>query len=221
MLPLYRESCPWPAWRWPNRTTVTLTKTRSSSTVRWPEKCGKLLSASQEKQNLAFITALSAAVGPMFERLQVVCSHQQDLQDWVEHLSRQIKHTAATAPSHKPLTVPCHTVRIWSSSRRHTDHFPSAALWTLWFKHCVYSFIFHWKQTQTVSSIYLKKLLCFWMKWPHSASTFVEINRIVWVELWMQGLNISKNVLLNNIDIVQVHLTFDRSVFPGKPNNIF
>ncbi|XP_075870710.1 rho guanine nucleotide exchange factor 7a isoform X2 [Nelusetta ayraudi] len=48
--------------------------------------------------------------GPMFERLQVVCTNQQDLQDWVEHLSRQIKHTAATAPSHKPLTVPCHTL---------------------------------------------------------------------------------------------------------------
>ncbi|XP_041806074.1 rho guanine nucleotide exchange factor 7a isoform X1 [Chelmon rostratus] len=48
--------------------------------------------------------------GTMFERLQVVCTHQQDLQDWVEHLTRQIKHTAATAPSHKPLTVPCHTL---------------------------------------------------------------------------------------------------------------
>uniref|UniRef100_A0A8C4HI67 Rho guanine nucleotide exchange factor 7 n=1 Tax=Dicentrarchus labrax TaxID=13489 RepID=A0A8C4HI67_DICLA len=31
--------------------------------------------------------------GPMFDRLQVVCAHQQDLQDWVEHLTRQIKHT--------------------------------------------------------------------------------------------------------------------------------
>uniref|UniRef100_A0A671XK07 Rho guanine nucleotide exchange factor (GEF) 7a n=1 Tax=Sparus aurata TaxID=8175 RepID=A0A671XK07_SPAAU len=48
--------------------------------------------------------------GPMFDRLQVVCTHQQDLQDWVEHLTRQIKHTAATTPSHKPLTVPCHTL---------------------------------------------------------------------------------------------------------------
>lgn len=48
--------------------------------------------------------------GPMFERIQVVCTNHQDLQDWVEHLSRQIKHTAATAPSHKPLTVPCHTL---------------------------------------------------------------------------------------------------------------
>uniref|UniRef100_A0A672H567 Rho guanine nucleotide exchange factor (GEF) 7a n=1 Tax=Salarias fasciatus TaxID=181472 RepID=A0A672H567_SALFA len=41
---------------------------------------------------------------------KVACSNQQDLQDWVEHLSRQIKHTAATAPSHKPLAVPCHTL---------------------------------------------------------------------------------------------------------------
>ncbi|XP_070770190.1 rho guanine nucleotide exchange factor 7a isoform X5 [Enoplosus armatus] len=48
--------------------------------------------------------------GTMFDRLQVVCTNQQDLQDWVEHLTRQIKHTAATAPSHKPLTVPCHTL---------------------------------------------------------------------------------------------------------------
>uniref|UniRef100_A0A8C6PDU5 Rho guanine nucleotide exchange factor (GEF) 7a n=2 Tax=Nothobranchius furzeri TaxID=105023 RepID=A0A8C6PDU5_NOTFU len=48
--------------------------------------------------------------GTMFDRLQVICSNQQDLQDWVEHLTRQIKHTAATAPSHKPLTVPCHTL---------------------------------------------------------------------------------------------------------------
>ncbi|XP_078030707.1 rho guanine nucleotide exchange factor 7a isoform X2 [Epinephelus lanceolatus] len=46
----------------------------------------------------------------MFDRLQVVCTNQQDLQDWVEHLTRQIKHTAATGPSHKPLTVPCHTL---------------------------------------------------------------------------------------------------------------
>lgn len=54
---------------------------------------------------------VSVPAGTMFDRLQVVCAHQQDLQDWVEHLTRQIKHTAATAPSHKPLTVPCHTVR--------------------------------------------------------------------------------------------------------------
>uniref|UniRef100_UPI003AAD6A30 rho guanine nucleotide exchange factor 7a isoform X1 n=1 Tax=Centroberyx gerrardi TaxID=166262 RepID=UPI003AAD6A30 len=48
--------------------------------------------------------------GSMFERVQVVCNNQQDLQDWVEHLTRQTKHTAATAPSHKPLAVPCHTL---------------------------------------------------------------------------------------------------------------
>ncbi|XP_069010251.1 rho guanine nucleotide exchange factor 7a isoform X1 [Embiotoca jacksoni] len=48
--------------------------------------------------------------GSLFDRLQVMCTNQQDLQDWVEHLTRQIKHTAATAPSHKPLTVPCHTL---------------------------------------------------------------------------------------------------------------
>uniref|UniRef100_A0A4W6CR58 Rho guanine nucleotide exchange factor (GEF) 7a n=1 Tax=Lates calcarifer TaxID=8187 RepID=A0A4W6CR58_LATCA len=48
--------------------------------------------------------------GTMFDRLHVVCTNQQDLQDWVEHLTRQIKHTTATAPSHKPLTVPCHTL---------------------------------------------------------------------------------------------------------------
>ncbi|KAM9804591.1 rho guanine nucleotide exchange factor 7a isoform 1-T1 [Neosynchiropus ocellatus] len=48
--------------------------------------------------------------GTMFDRLQVACMNQQDLQDWVEHLTRQIKHTAATAPSHKPLAVPCHTL---------------------------------------------------------------------------------------------------------------
>uniref|UniRef100_A0A8D3BYW3 Rho guanine nucleotide exchange factor 7 n=1 Tax=Scophthalmus maximus TaxID=52904 RepID=A0A8D3BYW3_SCOMX len=48
--------------------------------------------------------------GVLFDRLHVVCTNQQDLQDWVEHLTRQIKHTTATAPSHKPLTVPCHTL---------------------------------------------------------------------------------------------------------------
>ncbi|XP_032385052.1 rho guanine nucleotide exchange factor 7a isoform X1 [Etheostoma spectabile] len=48
--------------------------------------------------------------GTMFDRLQVVCTNQHDLKDWVEHLTRQIKHTSATGPSHKPLTVPCHTL---------------------------------------------------------------------------------------------------------------
>uniref|UniRef100_A0A8C7GYK5 Rho guanine nucleotide exchange factor 7 n=1 Tax=Oncorhynchus kisutch TaxID=8019 RepID=A0A8C7GYK5_ONCKI len=46
--------------------------------------------------------------GSLFERLQVVCNNQQDQQDWVDHLTRQTKHT--TVPSHKPLTVPCHTL---------------------------------------------------------------------------------------------------------------
>ncbi|KAK7882417.1 hypothetical protein WMY93_028591 [Mugilogobius chulae] len=48
--------------------------------------------------------------GTLFDRLLVVCLNQQDLQDWIEHLTRQIKHNAASAPSHKPLTVPCHTL---------------------------------------------------------------------------------------------------------------
>uniref|UniRef100_A0A8K9XGB9 Rho guanine nucleotide exchange factor 7 n=1 Tax=Oncorhynchus mykiss TaxID=8022 RepID=A0A8K9XGB9_ONCMY len=46
--------------------------------------------------------------GRLFECLQVVCNSQQDLQDWVDHLTRQTRQ--ATAPSHKPLTVPCHTL---------------------------------------------------------------------------------------------------------------
>uniref|UniRef100_A0A6Q2ZAH3 Rho guanine nucleotide exchange factor (GEF) 7a n=1 Tax=Esox lucius TaxID=8010 RepID=A0A6Q2ZAH3_ESOLU len=46
--------------------------------------------------------------GSLFERLQVECNSLQDLQDWVDHLTRQCKHT--TAPSHKALTVPCHTL---------------------------------------------------------------------------------------------------------------
>ncbi|XP_059895557.1 rho guanine nucleotide exchange factor 7a isoform X1 [Gadus macrocephalus] len=48
--------------------------------------------------------------GTMFERIQVACNNQQDLQDWVGHLTRQTKHTAATGPSHKPLNMPCHTL---------------------------------------------------------------------------------------------------------------
>ncbi|CAL9690021.1 unnamed protein product [Knipowitschia caucasica] len=48
--------------------------------------------------------------GTLFDRLLVMCLNQQDLQDWMEHLTRQIKHNAASAPSHKPLTVPCHTL---------------------------------------------------------------------------------------------------------------
>ncbi|XP_064862381.1 rho guanine nucleotide exchange factor 7-like [Oncorhynchus nerka] len=46
--------------------------------------------------------------GRLFECLQVVCNSQQDLQDWVDHLTRQTRQ--ATVPSHKPLTVPCHTL---------------------------------------------------------------------------------------------------------------
>lgn len=72
-----------------------------------------------------FITAVSAPAGTMFDRLQVICTHKQDLQDWVEHLTRQIKHTAATAPSHKPLTVPCHTVGNQSfNTHLQTTFFP-------------------------------------------------------------------------------------------------
>uniref|UniRef100_A0A672QCY4 Rho guanine nucleotide exchange factor 7-like n=1 Tax=Sinocyclocheilus grahami TaxID=75366 RepID=A0A672QCY4_SINGR len=44
--------------------------------------------------------------GSMFERLQVICFNKQDLQDWLEHLNRQTKHTTMAAPSMKPLTVP-------------------------------------------------------------------------------------------------------------------
>ncbi|KAG1959981.1 rho guanine nucleotide exchange factor 7a isoform X1 [Pimephales promelas] len=48
--------------------------------------------------------------GSMFERLQVICYNKQDLQDWLEHLNRQTKHTTMAAPSMKPLAVPCHTL---------------------------------------------------------------------------------------------------------------
>ncbi|XP_067112928.1 rho guanine nucleotide exchange factor 7a isoform X1 [Osmerus mordax] len=48
--------------------------------------------------------------GREFERVQVICNTQQDLQDWVDHLTRLSKHTNASAPSHKPLSVPCHTL---------------------------------------------------------------------------------------------------------------
>ncbi|XP_019750084.1 rho guanine nucleotide exchange factor 7a isoform X1 [Hippocampus comes] len=74
---------------------------------------GKLPLASMSVSKLEDCEAHKNAFelsGPMFDRLQVSCTNQQDLQDWVEHLTRQIKHTAATAPSHKPLTVPCHTL---------------------------------------------------------------------------------------------------------------
>ncbi|KAM6985874.1 rho guanine nucleotide exchange factor 7a [Aplochiton taeniatus] len=48
--------------------------------------------------------------GSQSERIQVSCNNQQDLQDWLEHLTRQTRHTTASASSHKPLTVPCHTL---------------------------------------------------------------------------------------------------------------
>ncbi|XP_027020562.1 rho guanine nucleotide exchange factor 7a isoform X3 [Tachysurus fulvidraco] len=48
--------------------------------------------------------------GCMFERMQVICFNKHDQQDWLEHLKRQTKHTSMTAPSMKPLTVPCHTL---------------------------------------------------------------------------------------------------------------
>uniref|UniRef100_A0A8C1IB26 Rho guanine nucleotide exchange factor (GEF) 7a n=1 Tax=Cyprinus carpio TaxID=7962 RepID=A0A8C1IB26_CYPCA len=45
--------------------------------------------------------------GSMFERLQVICYNKQDLQDWLEHLNRQTKHTTMALPSH-PLTPSRH-----------------------------------------------------------------------------------------------------------------
>uniref|UniRef100_A0A8C7R8J5 Rho guanine nucleotide exchange factor (GEF) 7b n=1 Tax=Oncorhynchus mykiss TaxID=8022 RepID=A0A8C7R8J5_ONCMY len=53
--------------------------------------------------------------GSMCERMQVVCNNQQDLQEWVEHLSRhtQIRNTPSvimTTPTAKPQSVPCHTL---------------------------------------------------------------------------------------------------------------
>uniref|UniRef100_A0A674EHC9 Osteoclast-stimulating factor 1 n=1 Tax=Salmo trutta TaxID=8032 RepID=A0A674EHC9_SALTR len=49
------------------------------------------------------------------ERMQVVCNNQQDLQEWVEHLSRhtQIRNAPSgimTTPTAKPQSVPCHTL---------------------------------------------------------------------------------------------------------------
>jgi len=84
-----------------------------------------------------FKLTVSVPAGQMFDRLQVVCTNQQDLQDWEEHLPRQIKHTASTGPSHKPLAVPCHTVRSrWLHTNAQT-FFPSVLLhpdvvWTPW-----------------------------------------------------------------------------------------
>uniref|UniRef100_A0AAY4DUS8 Rho guanine nucleotide exchange factor (GEF) 7a n=1 Tax=Denticeps clupeoides TaxID=299321 RepID=A0AAY4DUS8_9TELE len=49
--------------------------------------------------------------GTMFEKIQVVCFNQQDLQDWLEHLTRQTKHTTMTAP-----TFTYHFILIWKFS---------------------------------------------------------------------------------------------------------
>ncbi|KAG5261659.1 hypothetical protein AALO_G00286900 [Alosa alosa] len=48
--------------------------------------------------------------GSMIDRIQVVCSSQHDLQDWVEHLHKQTKHTSGGTTSIKPQSVPCHTL---------------------------------------------------------------------------------------------------------------
>ncbi|XP_045061582.1 rho guanine nucleotide exchange factor 7b isoform X2 [Coregonus clupeaformis] len=53
--------------------------------------------------------------GSTCERMQVVCNNQQDLQEWVEHLSRhtQIRNTPSmimTTATAKPQSVPCHTL---------------------------------------------------------------------------------------------------------------
>uniref|UniRef100_A0A8C5CMT0 Rho guanine nucleotide exchange factor 7 n=2 Tax=Gadus morhua TaxID=8049 RepID=A0A8C5CMT0_GADMO len=64
--------------------------------------------------------------GTMFERIQVVCNNQQDLQDWVGHLTRQTKHTAATGPSHKPLNMPSYHTLPHPSSHG-TSH--STLMW--------------------------------------------------------------------------------------------
>uniref|UniRef100_A0A8C7GJJ0 Osteoclast-stimulating factor 1 n=1 Tax=Oncorhynchus kisutch TaxID=8019 RepID=A0A8C7GJJ0_ONCKI len=53
--------------------------------------------------------------GSTCERMQVVCNNQQDLQEWVEHLSRhtQIRNAPSvimTTPTAKPQSVPCHTL---------------------------------------------------------------------------------------------------------------
>ncbi|KAI7811231.1 rho guanine nucleotide exchange factor 7b isoform X1 [Triplophysa rosa] len=48
--------------------------------------------------------------GHLIERIQVICNNQQDLQDWLDHLHRQTKHTSARNSSIKPQSVPCHTL---------------------------------------------------------------------------------------------------------------
>uniref|UniRef100_A0AAY4DF45 Uncharacterized protein n=1 Tax=Denticeps clupeoides TaxID=299321 RepID=A0AAY4DF45_9TELE len=57
--------------------------------------------------------------GNMIERIQVVCNSQRDMQEWLEHLYRQTKHTTG-APCTKPQSVPCHTVFIFLFSSSHS-----------------------------------------------------------------------------------------------------
>ncbi|XP_037384579.1 rho guanine nucleotide exchange factor 7 isoform X3 [Talpa occidentalis] len=47
--------------------------------------------------------------GSMIERILVSCSSQQDLHEWVDHLQKQTKVTAAGNPCVKPHSVPSHT----------------------------------------------------------------------------------------------------------------
>uniref|UniRef100_A0A8C7H0X4 Rho guanine nucleotide exchange factor 7 n=1 Tax=Oncorhynchus kisutch TaxID=8019 RepID=A0A8C7H0X4_ONCKI len=60
--------------------------------------------------------------GSLFERLQVVCNNQQDQQDWVDHLTRQTKHTTGramtVAPAYHTLPHPSshgapHSTMMW------------------------------------------------------------------------------------------------------------
>uniref|UniRef100_A0A672QD70 Rho guanine nucleotide exchange factor 7-like n=1 Tax=Sinocyclocheilus grahami TaxID=75366 RepID=A0A672QD70_SINGR len=56
--------------------------------------------------------------GSMFERLQVICFNKQDLQDWLEHLNRQTKHTTMAAPTYHTLPHPSshgapHSTMMW------------------------------------------------------------------------------------------------------------
>uniref|UniRef100_A0A8B9M1I9 Rho guanine nucleotide exchange factor (GEF) 7b n=1 Tax=Astyanax mexicanus TaxID=7994 RepID=A0A8B9M1I9_ASTMX len=48
--------------------------------------------------------------GTMIDRIQVICNNQQDLLEWVEHLTRQTKRTSSCTSSLKPQSVPCHTL---------------------------------------------------------------------------------------------------------------
>uniref|UniRef100_A0A8B9LXK9 Rho guanine nucleotide exchange factor (GEF) 7b n=1 Tax=Astyanax mexicanus TaxID=7994 RepID=A0A8B9LXK9_ASTMX len=44
--------------------------------------------------------------GTMIDRIQVICNNQQDLLEWVEHLTRQTKRTSSCTSSLKPQSVP-------------------------------------------------------------------------------------------------------------------